>query len=81
MSIFVTALQGTLNLNLSIKKYILKILVVIYRDMQRYLSVKKYYKPTQIYTVWEFTYRLIPLYLWGRVWNQDTDKYPPQPKK
>lgn len=71
MSLFISALQGTLNLNLPIKKYILKILIVIYRDMQRYLTLRKYNQPTHIFTVWEFTYRLIPLYLWSHVWDQN----------
>ena len=52
MSMFISALQGTLNLNLSIKKYIMKILVVIFRDMQRFIAFKKYHKPGNIYVVW-----------------------------
>ena len=81
MSMFVSALQGSLNMNLSIKKYIMKILVVIFRDMQRFIAAKKYYKPGNIYTVWEFTYRVIPLFIWSHVWGEDCNRYPPQPKK
>lgn len=81
MSLFISALQGTLNLNLTIKKYILKILIVIYRDMQRYLTMRKYNQPTHIFAVWEFTYRLLPLYLWGHVWDQKSAEFPPQPRK
>ena len=77
---FVTALQGTLNLNLSIKKYILKILVVVFRDMQRFLTFKKYHKPAHIFAIWEFTYRIIPLYHWAHVWGQKVDSFPPQPR-
>ena len=78
---FISALQGTLNLNLGIKKYIMKILVVIFRDMQKFLGYKKYYKPKNIYIVWEFVYRVMPLYIWGHVWGEDVRKYPPQPVK
>jgi len=81
MSMFVSALQGTLNLNLAIKKYIVKILVVIFRDMQRFLASKKYYKPSNIFTIWEFTYRVLPLYIWTHVWGEDSSSYPPQPRK
>lgn len=69
MSMFISALQGSLNLNLSIKKYIVKTLVVIFRDMQRFLTYKKYYKPGNLYTIWEFTYRMLPLYIWSHVWG------------
>ena len=59
----------------------MKILVVIFRDMQRFIAVKKYFKPGNIYTVWEFTYRVIPLFIWSHVWGEDCNRYPPQPKK
>lgn len=48
--------------------------------MQSYLTSRKYHQPSHIYTIWEFTYRLIPIYLWSHVWNQNINKYPPQPR-
>jgi hypothetical protein len=48
--------------------------------MQSYLTARKYHQPAHIYTVWEFTYRLIPIYLWSHVWGYNSNKYPPQPK-
>lgn len=47
---------------------IIKILVVIFRDMQKYLSTKQKDQPEQLYTVWEFCYKMMPLYLWNAVW-------------
>jgi hypothetical protein len=52
---------------------------VIYRDMQRYLTLRKYHRPAHIYTIWEFIYRLLPLYLWSHVWGEKISEYPPQP--
>ena len=49
--------------------------------MQRFVGNKKYYKLAQIYTIWEFCYRLLPLYLWTHVWEENRDQYPPQPKE
>ena len=58
----------------------MKILVVIFRDMQRFLTYKKYHKPAHIFTIWEFTYRIIPLYLWSHVWGENVNNFPPQPR-
>lgn len=87
MSIFISALQGSITLNLAIKKYILKviiqkmqILVVIFRDMQRYLSARKYQQPAHIYIIWEFAYKILPLYLWSHVWQQSQTLFPLAPK-
>ena len=49
--------------------------------MQRFLIYKKFSKPSNIYTIWEFAYRVLPLYLWSHVWGEDSAKYPPQPLK
>lgn len=48
--------------------------------MQRYLSARKYYQPSHIYVVWEFSYKIIPLYLWSHVWEKSLSAYPLQPK-
>lgn len=48
--------------------------------MHRYLAVRKSSQPGHLLAIWEFTYRLIPLYLWGHVWRQDLGRYPPQPR-
>lgn len=53
--------------------------MVIFRDMQSYLKIRRYYQPAHLLAVWEFSYRLLPLYLWARVWQQPADKYPPHP--
>lgn len=49
--------------------------------MQRFLLYKKYHRPEHIFTIWEFTYRLLPLYLWTHVWGENSANYPMQPKK
>lgn len=47
--------------------------------MQRYLSHRKYYQPAHLLAVWQFAYRLLPLYLWTHVWGHSVCKFPPQP--
>lgn len=49
--------------------------------MQKYLTLRKYYQPAHIFTIWEFTYRLLPLYLWSHVWGEKSKNYPPQPSE
>ena len=73
MSLFVSALQSSLHSHLVIKKYIMKILVVVFRDMPKYSekSLMQY-----IGTIWEFTYKIIPVYLFNIVWNNPLNKYP-----
>lgn len=58
----------------------MQILVVIFRDMQRYLSARKYYQPTHIFVIWEFSYKILPLYLWSHVWQQPAGEFPLQTK-
>jgi hypothetical protein len=36
--------------------------------MQKYLSDKQKEMPAQLYVVWEFCYKMLPLHLWGNVW-------------
>lgn len=55
-------------------------LVVIFRDMQRYLSSRKYSQPSHIFIIWEFSYKILPLYLWSHVWQQPAGEFPLQPK-
>jgi hypothetical protein len=48
--------------------------------MQRYLSARKYQQPTHIFVIWEFSYKILPLYLWSHVWQQPVGEFPLQPK-
>jgi len=56
----------------------MKILVIVYRDMQRYLASRKYFQPTHIYVVWEFSYKMMPLFLWNYVWGKSVIRFPTQ---
>jgi len=73
MSLFISALQSSLHLHLTIKKYIMKNLIVIFRDMPKYSqkSLAQY-----LGTIWEFTYKMIPVYLYNVAWNRPLNKYP-----
>lgn len=48
--------------------------------MQRYLSSRKYNQPSHIFVIWEFSYKILPLYLWSHVWQQPVGEFPLQPK-
>lgn len=48
--------------------------------MQRYLSLRKYHQPAHLYVVWEFSYKILPLYLWSHVWDRPVSEYPLQAK-
>lgn len=48
--------------------------------MQRYLSHRKYQQPNHIYIIWQFGYKIIPLYLWSHVWEKPINDYPLQSK-
>lgn len=41
MGLFISALQSSINLNIGIKKYIIKILIILFRDMQKYIHAKQ----------------------------------------
>ena len=48
--------------------------------MQRYLTNRKYHHPAHIFVVWEFSYKILPLYLWSHAWQQPPGDFPLQPK-
>jgi hypothetical protein len=48
--------------------------------MQRYLAIRKYHQPAHIYVIWEFSYKILPLYLWSHVWERSINDYPLQSK-
>lgn len=52
MGLFIAALQSSINLNIGIKKYILKILVILFRDMQKYVHLKQKEQSLQIFPIW-----------------------------
>lgn len=53
----------------------MKIIVIIFRDMQKYLSDKQKGQSNQLYVIWEFCYKFLPLHLWSNVWEKDINKY------
>ena len=53
----------------------MKIIVIIFRDMQKYLSDKQKGQPAQLYVIWEFCYKFLPLHLWANVWEKDINEY------
>jgi hypothetical protein len=38
--------------------------------MQKYLTKKQSDHPNQLYIIWEFCYKIMPLYLWTNIWEQ-----------
>ena len=46
--------------------------------MQRFLMNRKYQQPSHIYVIWEFSYKILPLYLWNHVWSKPFVAYPAQ---
>jgi len=75
MSFFISTLQTTVYSNIRIKKYVMKIIVIIFRDMQKYLSDKQKGQSTQLYVIWEFCYKFLPLHLWSNVWEKNINEY------
>ena len=53
----------------------MKIIVIIFRDRQKYLSDKQKGQSTQLYVIWEFCYKFLPLHLWSNVWEKDINEY------
>ena len=39
---------------------------------------RKYQQPSHIYVIWEFSYKILPLYLWNHVWSKPFVAYPAQ---
>lgn len=39
---------------------------------------RKYHQPNHIYVIWEFSYKILPLYLWNHVWDQPFVGFPAQ---
>lgn len=39
--------------------------------MQKYLSEKQKDQSSQLYVIWEFSYKTLPLHLWANVWEKD----------
>ena len=48
---------------------------IIFRDMQKYLSEKQKEQSTQLYVIWEFCYKTLPLHLWSNVWGKDINEF------
>lgn len=43
--------------------------------MQRYLSEKQKDQANQLYIIWEFCYKVLPLHLWANVWEKDIGSF------
>ena len=71
MSLFSSILKSSLAHHLGIKKYVMKILVVIYRDMNNFCEnkMRTSSRVAELLSVWEFSYKFIPCYLATSVWN------------
>lgn len=71
MSLFSSILKSSLNLRLGLKKYVLKILVIIYRDMNNFCEkkLKSSNRLAELLTLWEFSYKFMPVYLASEVWR------------
>lgn len=54
----------------------MQILVIIFRDMQKYLVGKQADSASQLYLIWEFAYKVMPLYLWVVVWDKPVTEFP-----
>ena len=55
-----------------------EILVILFRDMQRYIGTKHSTHLPQIYIIWEFCYKLMPMYLWNAVWEEPYEQFNPK---
>lgn len=73
MSLFSSILKSSLTLRLGLKKYVIKILVIIYRDMNNFCQhrMKHPNRVAELLTLWEFTYKFMPFYLSSEVWHLD----------
>lgn len=77
MSLFLSALQGQFKTHLNMKRYVLKSLTLIFRDMVKYSS-----KSLQgsLLPVWEFCYKVSHLYVWNIVFGKSIDSFEIQGK-
>ena len=55
--------------------FLIQIIVIIFRDMQKYLSEKQKGQASQLYVIWEFCYKFLPLHLWCNVWDKDLNEF------
>lgn len=62
-------LKGAVNAHLGIKKYVMKIMIIVYRDLTNYCQKRLSAATGEVLTVWEFVYRFMPLYLASEVWK------------
>ena len=72
MSLFSSIIKSSLGSHLGLKKYVMKILVIVYRDMNVY-SGKRFKEDNatkELLSVWEFVYRFLPVYLETSVWGK-----------
>lgn len=71
-SLFVSILKSSVASHLGIKKYALKILIVIFRDMSSLCQtrLKSSNAQTELLAAWEFAYKFIPCYLAAECWQQ-----------
>lgn len=72
MSLFSSIMKSSLTSHLGLKKYVLKILVIVYRDMAVYAAkkMKKSNGVQELCNVWEFSYRFLAVYLLAQVWGR-----------
>ena len=72
MSLFSSIMKSSLTSHLGLKKYVLKILVIVYRDMAVYAAkkMKKSNGVQELCNVWEFSYRFLTVYLLEQVWGR-----------
>eukprot|EP01017_Pseudomicrothorax_dubius_P041109 TRINITY_DN6546_c0_g2_i5.p1 TRINITY_DN6546_c0_g2~~TRINITY_DN6546_c0_g2_i5.p1 ORF type:complete len:631 (-),score=169.14 TRINITY_DN6546_c0_g2_i5:1645-3537(-) len=66
MSFFLSALQTSPKSHISLKRYILKILTIIFRDLPRYS--KKSLGPA-VNVIWKFLNQNLPLYVWSVIYD------------
>jgi hypothetical protein len=85
MSLFVSGLQVSITIHTNMKRYFLKVqssiiqsLTLIFRDMLRYSGRSL---QGSLLPVWEFCYRVCPLYLWTTVFGYSMSCYETRTEK
>ena len=50
--------------------------MIVFRDMQKYLQEKQQKdQAANIYTIWEFCYKVLELHLWSNVWEKPIEQF------
>jgi len=70
MSLFISALQTSPKFHINIKKHILKILTVIYRDFTHY---SRNSVASSLTSIWNYFNSILPLFIQTNVYDYDLD--------